>query len=424
MKEPLVALGDFADLPLFDDYERIDVGSWAEALATVRKLGRGVIISARDAPPDDLRRRIALELPAVELVGDFETASIGVELRRAVKRRDRRLERLSFRKLVSRQGGFAAMLGTSAKMQEMFELVESATNTRATVLITGESGTGKELVARALHERGPRREQPFVALNCSAVPANLLESELFGHVRGAFTDARESRSGLFVKASGGTIFLDEIGELPLELQPKLLRALQERVVRPVGSDREIEIDVRVVAATNRDLERAVAEVRFREDLYYRLNVIHIEVPPLRERATDILLLAEAFARSYARDLGKEIEGLSRAASQRLLAYGWPGNVRELQNSIERAVALCDDDQLGVEDLPKKLDQAPLAVAEMPIPVGEEELVTLAVLERRYIERVLDAVDGNRKAAARILGVDRKTLYRKLTKYRLESGDES
>jgi two-component system response regulator HydG len=340
------------------------------------------------------------------------------EIRRAVRRRDRRLERLHFRQIVAKQGGFAAMLGTSPRMQEMFELVESAAMTSATVLITGESGTGKELVARALHDRGARRELPFVALNCSAVPANLLESELFGHVRGAFTDARESRSGLFQKASGGTIFLDEIGELPLELQPKLLRVLQERLVRPVGSDREVSVDVRVIAATNRDLERAVAEARFREDLFYRLNVIHIEVPPLRERASDILLLAESFARSYAAELGKEIEGISRAAGQRLLAYGWPGNVRELQNCTERAVALCRDDEVGVEDLPAKLNQQPLEVERLPMPVGEEELVTLAVLERRYIERVLEAVGGNRNAASRILGVDRKTLYRKLTRYRL------
>jgi two-component system response regulator HydG len=392
---------------------------WHEVLRLLRRQDRAVILTIGDGPPDEIRRRLVHEHPGSELVYVDGEGELTDEVRRAIRRRDRRLDRVQLHRAITRERGFAAMLGTSTPMQEMFELVEGAASTRATVLITGESGTGKELVARALHQRSRRSAQPFVALNCSAVPPTLLESELFGHVRGAFTDARESRSGLFVKASGGTLFLDEIGDLPLELQPKLLRALQERSVRPVGGDREIEVDVRVVAATNRDLEEAVQSKQFREDLFYRLNVIHIEVPPLRERAADILLLAESFARSCARDLGKEVFGLSRAAGQRLLAYGWPGNVRELQNSVERAVALCRDDLVGVEDLPPRLRQQPLEVEELAVPVGEEELVPLSVIERRYIERVLDAVGGNRKAAARILGVDRKTLYRKLVRYRLE-----
>ena len=421
--EPLISFVNAPELTgELDGFDRIDTTDWQTVLRIVRRHQRAIIVLGDDEPPSDIKSQL-LEIPGVELVA-IRGGDLVAEIRRAAKRRDARVERVRLLQSINRERGFATMLGTSPPMRAMFELVASAASTRATTLITGESGTGKELVAQALHQRSPRRDQPFVALNCSAVPATLLESELFGHVRGAFTDAVESRAGLFVKAAGGTLFLDEIGELPLDLQPKLLRVLQERTVRPVGGDREIPVDVRVVAATNRDLERAVAEKTFREDLFYRLNVIHIDVPPLRERASDILLLAESFARAVAGDLEKEVTGLSRAASQRLLAYGWPGNVRELHNCVERAVALCRDDTIGVEDLPPRVAQTPIEIESLALPVGEEELLPLAVIERRYIERVLSAVDGNRKTAARILGVDRKTLYRKLVRYRLEdSGRE-
>jgi transcriptional regulator with PAS, ATPase and Fis domain len=244
------------------------------------------------------------------------------------------------------------------------------------------------------------------------MPEQLLESELFGHVKGAFTDARITRTGLFVQASGGTLFLDEVGELPLGLQPKLLRALQERKVRLLGSNEEVEFDARIVAATNRDLELAVEEGRFREDLYYRLNVINIELPPLRARGNDVLLLSQHFVEHFATRTGKRVLGLSPAAAQKLLAYSWPGNVRELQNCIERAVALTTFEQLTVEDLPERVRNY-TAPQVLPEVADMSELVTLEEVERRYIHRVLEAVGGSRTLAARILGVDRKTLYRKL-----------
>jgi two-component system response regulator HydG len=282
----------------------------------------------------------------------------------------------------------------------------------APVLVTGETGTGKELVARAIHGASARRGAPFVAVNCAAVPDALLESELFGHVRGAFTDAREARAGLFVHAAGGTLLLDEICDLPLSLQPKLLRALQERRVRPLGASAEVPLDVRIVAATNRDLEAAVEQGSFRQDLLFRLDVLRVEVPPVRARGGDVLLLAQRFIRSCAERAGKDVVGLSRGAAEKLLHYGWPGNVREIQNCIERAVALTRHEEILVEDLPERIREYGrshvLVASEDP-----SELVPMEVVERRYIARVLDAVGGNKTLAARILGFDRKTLYRKL-----------
>ncbi len=360
-------------------------------------------------------------LPALE-EGDFEflarsdnlTTVLG-RLRRAARVRDTRLELERLRRHVENQRGYEGIVGTSAPMQELFALIERAATTRASVLITGESGTGKELVARALHQRGARVQGPFVAINCSAVPATLLESELFGHVKGAFTDARESRPGLFAKAHGGTLFLEELGEMPLVLHPKSLRVPQERAVRAVGADVEMAIDVRLVTATNIDIDEAVARGAFREDLFYRLNVIRINVPPLRERASDVLFLAEHFIRASAAEQGKDVHGVSRAAARRLLSYAWPGNVRELQNCIERAVALTRDDEIQLGDLPDKVRAAVTMVAEVARP---DELVPLDEIERRYIVHVLRAVGDNKKMAARVLGLDRKTLYRKLERYRL------
>ena len=282
------------------------------------------------------------------------------------------------------------------------------------VLVTGESGTGKELVARALHAGGRRARGPFVAVNCAAVPEPLLESELFGHVRGAFTDAKEARAGLFQQAAGGTLFLDEIGDMPLPLQPKLLRALQERTVRPIGGSQEIPVDVRIVAATNRDLEEAIEDRRFREDLYFRINVVQLPLPALRARGGDVLELAQHFVARFASRAGKSVVGISPAAAERLLAYSWPGNVRELQNCVERAVALTRYDHIAVDDLPEKIRDYRrshvLVTSDDP-----SELVPMEEVERRYILRVMEAVQSNKTAAARILGYDRKRLYRKLEK---------
>jgi two-component system response regulator HydG len=304
------------------------------------------------------------------------------------------------------------LIGESVAMRQLRELVARVARSDAPVLVIGETGSGKERVARALHRLGSRPEGPFVALNCAALPEHLLESELFGHARGAFTDARNARPGLLVHADGGTLFLDEIAELPLALQPKLLRALEERRVRPVGGEEEVPFDARIVAATNRDLDAAVEEGRFREDLFFRIDVLRIEVPPLRARGSDVLRLAQHFLRECAGRLDKQVVGISHGAAERLLRYDWPGNVRELVNCVERAVALTDHEQILVEDLPERIR----AEGRNHVIVASDdpsELVPLEIVEQRYIARVMEAVAGNKTLAARILGLDRKTLYRKL-----------
>ncbi len=284
------------------------------------------------------------------------------------------------------------------------------------MLITGESGAGKEGVARAIHRRSRRRDGPFVALNCAAVPEGLIESELFGHVRGAYTDARDERPGLFVQANGGSLFLDEISDLAPGVQPKLLRSLQERRVRPVGATKEIAFDARLIAATNRDLADEVRAGRFREDLFYRVQVVHIDVPPLRSRGNDILLLAGHFLESSAVRAGRPLLRISSEAAARLRDYPWPGNVRELQNCIERAVALADGEEIVPEDLPKTILRYRGAEAAIEPPSAGGALRSLEEVERAHILRVLDIVGGNKTQAARALGLDRKTLYRKLQIY--------
>jgi DNA-binding NtrC family response regulator len=348
---------------------------------------------------------------------DFVTKPVDLDalvlvLERAVQHRALREEVRRLRVALGDVSADGGVVGESQALRRVYEMIDRVADSDASVLITGESGTGKEVAARALHARGRRHNGPFVAINCAAMPEQLLESELFGHAKGAFTDAKAARTGLFIKANGGTLFLDEVGELPLALQPKLLRALQERTVRPVGGDAELPFDARLVAATNRDLELAVEEGRFREDLYYRLNVIGLELPPLRARGNDVLLLAQRFLEHFAARSGKRVVGLSAAAAQRLVAYAWPGNVRELQNCIERAVALTAYEELTVEDLPERIRdyRAPSNASQGGDP---SELVSLEEMERRYIQRVLDTVGGSRTLASRILGVDRKTLYRKL-----------
>jgi two-component system response regulator HydG len=345
----------------------------------------------------------------------FDVDQLVIALERATLQRALREEVKRLQGMVASAQKFDEMVGTSAAMTAVFELIDRVAGVDAPVLVTGESGTGKELVARALHKRSRRSAGPFVAVNCAALPESLLESELFGHVRGAFTDARSTKKGLFVEASGGTLFLDEIGEIPLTMQAKLLRALETRSVRPVGGSSEVAFEVNLVAATNRDLEAAVADGRFRDDLFYRLDVVHIHLPPLRSRGGDILLLAQGFiARSAAR-MGKNVTGMSAAVAQALSAYAWPGNVRELFNCIERAVALARFEQLAVDDLPDRVRNyrsAHVVVASD----DPSELVPLEEVERRYILRVLDAAGGNKSIAARILGLDRKTLYRRLESY--------
>jgi two-component system response regulator HydG len=337
-------------------------------------------------------------------------------LTRAVEARRLRGELRRLREGAASQAAFAELVGDSPAMRRVLDTVARVASSEATVLVTGESGVGKELVARALHRHGPRRDGPFVGINCAALPASLLETELFGHVKGAFTDAKVARTGLFVQADGGTLFLDEVGEMPLEMQPKLLRAIQERCVRPIGGEREVPFDARVVAATNKDLLDAVERGTFREDLYFRLAVIELEVPPLRSRGGDVLLIAHRLLERAATRAGKAVHGIDAEAARMLVRYRWPGNVRELANCIERAVAMARFDQLTVDDLPPRVrDFTPsrdvLVAADDP-----ESLVALEEVERRYILRVLDAVGGRRGQAARILGLDRKTLYRKLERW--------
>jgi two-component system, NtrC family, response regulator AtoC len=349
------------------------------------------------------------------IIKPFETEALVLALERAIQHRRLQEEVKTLRRVVADASHFGNLIGTSSAMQSVYDLLGRIADSPATVLITGESGTGKEVAARALHERGPRKSRPFVAINCSAVPEALLESELFGHARGAFTDARAARAGLLLQANGGTLLLDEIGDMPLSLQPKLLRALQERTLRPVGGDEEVPFDVRVIATTNRDLRALVDEERFREDLYFRINVIHVELPPLRARGGDVLLLAQHFVDVHAARAQKVVKGISPGAAERLLAYSWPGNVRELQNSIERAIALTQHERIVAEDLPETV-RAHRRSHVLIAGDDPSELVPLSEVERRYVLRVLEAVGGNKTSAAQILGVTRKTLYRKLEEY--------
>jgi two-component system response regulator HydG len=338
--------------------------------------------------------------------------ALAIAVQRAVEHLSLQREVMRLRRDAHKDLPIDGIAGGSPAIRETIEMIRRVADSDATVLVTGESGTGKELVARALHRLSPRRDEPFVAVNCAAMPAPLLESELFGHVRGAFTDAKRSRAGLFVQAGAGTIFLDEIGEMPIEMQVKLLRVLQERRVRPVGGDEEVPFEARVVTATNRDLETEVDEKRFREDLFYRINVVAIPVPPLRARAGDILLLAQYFLKRIATRTNKPVQGISGPAARMLMDYDWPGNVRELENCMERAVALCRLDEITVDDLPSKVQehQSSKIVITTESP---GELITLDEMERRYVRQVLNAVGGNKTHAARILGIDRRSLYRRL-----------
>ncbi len=344
----------------------------------------------------------------------FELEQLQFSIERALRHRELQREVRRLRDLTREPVPGGLLLGDSAPMRRVRELIERIASVDATVLVLGESGTGKELVARALHEVG-RPGKPYVAVNCAALPEQLLESELFGHVKGAFTDARTARTGLLVQAGQGTVFLDEVGEMPPAMQAKLLRVLQERKVRPVGSSTEIPLEARLIAATHRDLEEEVEAGRFREDLFYRLNVLPVALPPLRARGNDVLLLAQHFLAQVAGRTGRAVVGLDPSTAERLLAYPWPGNVRELQNAIERAVVLTRHDHLTVTDLPERV-QAPQA--RRAVLVGDEptELISLEEVERRYILHVLQVVGGKRSEAANILGLDRKTLYRKLARY--------
>lgn len=302
-------------------------------------------------------------------------------------------------------------IGRSRAMQDVIELIRKVAPSKASVVVTGQSGTGKEMVARAVHNLSPRKDKPFIAINCSAIPPTLMESEIFGYERGAFTGADQRRLGCFELADGGTLFLDEVGEIPPELQAKFLRVLEEERLRRLGGRNEVAIDVRVLAATNRDLKQEIGTGRFREDLYFRLNVFQIQLPPLRDRPDDIPALVEHFVRRFARDGGKRIRGVSPSAMRRLGDYHWPGNIRELRNCVERAVLLCDGDLITEADLPNDvLERA--GEASIRLTLGME----LREVERAYVEAVLSRCGGNKSRCAQSLGISEKTLYNKLRRY--------
>jgi len=345
------------------------------------------------------------------LTKPFKVEQLVEVLRDAV--RERHVHRRLVAALVEGRTGAPAIVAESTPMRRALEIIARAAPSSAAVLLLGESGTGKELMARALHAASPRRERPFVAVNCSAIPEHLLESELFGHRRGAFTDAHEDRRGLFLEADGGTVFLDEIGDMALPLQAKLLRVLQEREVHAVGAPAPVPVDVRVVAATHRPLATIVEEGRFRRDLYYRLNVIEIDVPPLRERPKDLLPLVAHFLEKHGRALGKPGWTMESSAVEALARHGWPGNVRELENVIERAMVLGHGPSIGVGDLPE-------AVRASRPGAGSGTIRSIAEMEREQIIQALRSVRGNKAAAARLLGFDRKTLYRKLDAYGIKT----
>ena len=354
----------------------------------------------------------AMKLGAYDyLTKPFGREELRLTVEKALSFRGLKEENLRLKEQISHQADFSRMVGTSDKMQHVFDLVRRVAPTEANVLITGESGTGKELIAQAIHRSSERHAGPFVAVNCAAIPADLLESELFGHVKGAFTGAIKDRKGKFEQANGGTLFLDEVGDMPLDLQPKLLRALQEREIEPVGEGIPRKVDVRVVAATNQDLEAAIAEGIFREDLFYRLSVIPVELPPLRARREDIPLLARHFLEKYA---GHVAITISEGVLKRLCDYDWPGNVRELENTMERLTILRRSDTLDGEDLPAKIgaiNRSRHAVLHLP-----DEGYSLEQLEKEAVEEALRRNDWNQTRAAAFLQIPRHTLIYRIEKY--------
>jgi DNA-binding NtrC family response regulator len=341
----------------------------------------------------------------------FEPEAVQITMERALERRALEEENRQLRRAVSRTASFGDLIGASPAMGEIFALIRKIASNRSSVLITGESGTGKEVVARTIHFHGSRADKPFVPINCTAIPEGLLESELFGHVRGAFTGAHATKRGLFEKADGGTLFLDEIGDMGPGLQSKLLRVLQDREIRPVGGTQSVKVDVRIVAATNKDLQAEIEAGRFREDLYYRLAVIPVDIPPLRDRVDDVPPLVEEFVRKHSDGATRSI---SPEAMRRLTLCPWKGNARELENVIERALALSDSAEIGPEDLPFSHEdgEPPVGGADALLRSAAEERLPLRDLEDRYIDQIMELTRGNKVQAAKILGIDRKTLYRR------------
>jgi len=351
---------------------------------------------------------------------------IRVVVEKAVRQQALLFENQTLKQQLDLRFGMENIVGHDYKMLKIFDLVGAVADSRTTVLMAGESGTGKSLLARAIHYHSPRRAKPFIEISCGALPETLLESELFGHVKGAFTGAISDKPGRFLAADGGTIFLDEINSASPAMQVKLLRVLQERQFEPVGSSETRTVDVRVILATNVDLTQLVAEQKFRQDLYYRINVVTVKLPPLRDRLSDITLLANHFLRKFTREAGREILGFSEAASAALHRYPWPGNIRELENAIERCVVLCRRPQIDIEDLPETIQESRASNSDRSL---EDYLATpqpldtaLQLPERRIIEAALKRNDYNRQSTAAELNINRTTLYKKMRKYQLDIGE--
>ena len=345
------------------------------------------------------------------LVKPFDPDEIEMHIKKIVAHKELLLENILLRQKLEEKYQYDEIIGKSSAMQEVFELITRIAPTDSTVLITGESGTGKELIAQAIHGNSARCYMPFIAVSCGALPDSLLESELFGYEKGAFTGAEHTKKGRFEMADKGTIFLDEIGEISLKTQVDLLRVLQQKAFRRLGGEEEIKVDVRILAATNRDIQKAIRENRFREDLFYRLNVISIHVPPLRDRKEDIPLLVETFIRRYCLEMNKEQVKIAPTALKLLLDYDWPGNVRELENVIERALVIGQGKEIAADDFP--FSRRELGPEKFP--------KSLKIMEQMHIERILEETDWNISRAARELDIDRQTLYNKIEKYKITRG---
>jgi DNA-binding NtrC family response regulator len=430
-----------AEALALEGHEVATASDGEEALGILGREEVDLVISDLRMPKlagDELLKRLNADWPTVPVIiltghGTIETAvqamrdgaydfltkpvdldRLGLLVKRALATRELSLQYRELREEVERKSQFATVIGRSALMRRVFDRVRQVAPARSSVLVTGESGVGKEMVAEAIHFNSPRREKALVKVHCAALAESLLESELFGHERGAFTGAVARKRGRFELAHLGTLFLDEIGEISAGVQVKLLRVLEERKFERVGGEETIEVDVRIVTATNRDLPKAIAAGTFREDLYYRLNVVSIEVPPLRERREDIDLLVAAFLKEFSEENGKRIEGIDAKARAALLAFDWPGNVRQLRNTIESAVVLARGAVIGLDDLPPSI-RGESGGSSVSVQVG----ATLADAERDLIRATLAREGGNKSRAADILGIGRKTLHRKLQEYGLE-----
>jgi len=366
----------------------------------------------------------AMKLGAYDYISKpFKPDEIILTLRKAEEREQLRRENQLLRREVTKEYSFENIVSKNEKMQKLFDVIKKVSQFKSTVLITGESGTGKELVARALHYNSDRSQNPFIPVNCGAIPENLLESELFGHVKGAFTDAIRTKKGLFEEADRGTLFLDEIGELPAQLQVKLLRVLQDGEIRKIGESKSIQIDVRIVAATVKDLSREVNESRFREDLFYRLNVLPIHIPPLRERKEDIPLLIQHFIGKHNQLMNKNVAGIDHKALEALMNYKWYGNVRELENTIERAIVLADKSNIEVENLPLEIQEFKEEVHPEPLPDEEYSIKKASkTLEINLIKKALKKTKGNHTHAAKLLEISHRALLYKIKEYGIVEND--